>query len=113
MGVGIGVDYGIYIYTRLEAFLTQGMSLQKAYYETLRTTGKAVLFTGLTLAIGVGTWYWSPIKFQGDMGLLLAFMFLWNMVGALWLLPALASFLINPQKVLEKHNKAHPGIDAA
>jgi predicted RND superfamily exporter protein len=113
LGVGIGVDYGIYIYTRLEAFLTQGKTIQEAYYETLRTTGKAVLFTGLTLAIGVGTWYWSPIKFQGDMGLLLAFMFIWNMVGALWLLPALASFLINPEKIVAKHQKENPGVDVA
>lgn len=113
LGVGIGVDYGIYIYSRLEVFLIQGKSLQEAYYETLRTTGKAVLFTGLTLAIGVGTWYWSPIKFQGDMGILLAFMFLWNMVGALWLLPALAKFLIRPEKIVAKHNEKHPGVSAA
>jgi len=94
LGVGIGVDYGIYIYTRLESYLSLGHSLREAYLETLLTTGKAVCFTGLTLAIGVGTWIFSPIKFQADMGILLTFMFLWNMVGALWLLPALARFLV-------------------
>ncbi|MCW5636754.1 MAG: hypothetical protein KIT17_25720, partial [Rubrivivax sp.] len=47
-------------------------------------------------AIGVITWVGSPIKFQADMGLLLAFMFLWNMLGALVLLPALAHFLLKP-----------------
>ncbi|AGI25180.1 efflux RND transporter permease subunit [Pseudomonas sp. MT3] len=99
LGVGIGVDYGIYIYTRLESFLRQGLSLQEAYYETLKSTGKAVLFTGLCLAIGVATWIFSAIKFQADMGLMLTFMLLWNMFGALWLLPALARFLINPEKV--------------
>jgi predicted RND superfamily exporter protein len=61
-------------------------------------TGKVVLLTGSTLAIGVITWVASPIKFQADMGLLLAFMFLWNMLGALVLLPALAHFLLKPQK---------------
>ncbi|MBB4863623.1 putative RND superfamily exporter protein [Pseudomonas nitritireducens] len=102
LGVGIGVDYGIYIYTRLESFLRQGLSLQEAYYETLKSTGKAVLFTGLCLAIGVATWIFSAIKFQADMGLMLTFMLLWNMFGALWLLPALARFLINPEKVRQK-----------
>lgn len=102
LGVGIGVDYGIYIFTRLESFLKQGMSLQQAYYETLRTTGKAVVFTGVTLAIGVCTWIFSPIKFQADMGMLLTFMFLWNMFGAIWLLPALARFFIRPEKLVDK-----------
>ncbi|WP_394242254.1 RND family transporter [Halopseudomonas laoshanensis] len=101
LGVGIGVDYGIYIYSRLETYLRQGLPLQEAYYETLKTTGKAVTFTGFTLAIGVATWIFSAIKFQADMGILLTFMFLWNMFGALWLLPALARFLIRPEKLRE------------
>jgi hypothetical protein len=102
LGVGIGVDYGIYIYSRLESFLRAGMTLQEAYYQTLRSTGKAVLFTGLCLAIGVVTWIFSAIKFQADMGLMLTFMLLWNMFGALWLLPALARFLIKPEKLAGK-----------
>lgn len=88
LGVGIGVDYGIYIYARLESLLKQGYALQEAYYLTLKSTGKAVTFTGLTLALAVGTWVFSPIKFQADMGILLTFMFLWNMLGAICLLPA-------------------------
>ncbi|MGH8382033.1 efflux RND transporter permease subunit [Pseudomonas sp.] len=102
LGVGIGVDYGIYIYSRLESFLRAGLPLQEAYYQTLKSTGKAVLFTGLCLAIGVCTWIFSAIKFQADMGLMLTFMLLWNMFGALWLLPALARFLINPEKMAGK-----------
>ncbi len=106
LGVGIGVDYGVYIYAQLERFLLQGKPLQEAYFETLRSTGKAVMFTGLTLAIGVGTWMFSPIKFQADMGFLLTFMFLWNMIGALWLLPALARFLLQPEKMIAKARAA-------
>lgn len=102
LGVGIGVDYGIYIYSRLETYLRLGLSLQEAYYQTLKSTGKAVLFTGVCLAIGVATWIFSAIKFQADMGLMLTFMFLWNMIGAIWLLPALARFLINPEKLRNK-----------
>jgi len=102
LGVGIGVDYGIYIYSKLEKYLLEGMSLQEAYYETLRSTGKAVIFTGITLGIGVVTWIFSPIKFQADMGFLLFFMFLWNMIGAIWLLPALARFLLRPEAMRAK-----------
>lgn len=102
LGVGIGVDYGIYIYSRLESFLRAGLPLQEAYYQTLKSTGKAVLFTGLCLAIGVATWIFSAIKFQADMGLMLTFMLLWNMFGALWLLPALARFLIRPERLAGK-----------
>lgn len=102
LGVGIGVDYGIYIYSRLESFLRAGMPLQEAYYQTLKSTGKAVLFTGFCLAIGVATWIFSAIKFQADMGLMLTFMFLVNMIGAMLLLPALARFLIRPEKLAGK-----------
>ncbi|MEH6579937.1 MAG: MMPL family transporter [Amphritea sp.] len=94
LGVGIGVDYGIYIYSRMHSYMEMGHSLRLAYLEALKTTGKAVSFTGMTLAIGVATWILSPIKFQADMGILLTFMFLLNMVGALTLLPALAHFLL-------------------
>jgi len=102
LGVGIGVDYGIYIYSMMESKLKEGLPLQEAYFQTLRTTGKAVSFTGITLGIGVCTWIFSPIKFQADMGVLLFFMFIWNMVGSMWLLPALARFLIRPDKIAQK-----------
>ena len=95
VGVGIGVDYGIYIYNKLIYYReVEGLKLKTAYYRTLNTTGRAVAFTGVTLSLGVATWAFSPIKFQADMGLLLTFMFLWNMVGAMVLLPALVRFFI-------------------
>jgi predicted RND superfamily exporter protein len=94
LGVGLGVDYGIYIYSRLEEYLAKGMTLQRAYFHTLHSTGKAVAFTGMTLAIGTATWIFSPIKFQADMGILLTFMFLWNMLGSITLLPMLAYYFV-------------------
>jgi len=99
LGVGIGVDYALYVLSILLKFLRAGMPLSEAYYETLMSTGKVVLLTGFTLAAGVVTWTFAPIKFQADMGLLLSFMFLWNMLGAMVLLPALACFLLTPQAV--------------
>ncbi|USX13249.1 MMPL family transporter [Oxalobacteraceae bacterium OTU3CAMAD1] len=96
LGVGIGVDYALYVLSVVLARMRGGANLSDAFHHALEFTGRVVLLTGITLAIAVATWIFSPIKFQADMGILLAFMFLWNMVGALVLLPALAHFLLKP-----------------
>jgi len=93
LGVGIGVDYGIYIFSRLRGHLADGEDLRTAYFHTLQETGAAVLLTGATLAVGVSTWIFSALQFQADMGLLLTFLFLVNMLGAVLLLPALAALI--------------------
>ena len=98
LGVGIGVDYGIYIYGRLRTHLQEGLDFAAAYERTLATTGAGVVLTGLTLAAGVATWIVAPLKFQADMGTVLTFMFLVNMVGAVVLLPALGAWLVRPGK---------------
>jgi uncharacterized protein len=97
LGVGIGVDYALYVLGIVVKQLREGKSLSTAYHRTLLFTGRVVLLTGFTLAAGVVTWIFAPIKFQADMGLLLSFMFLWNMLGALVLLPSLAYFLLPPR----------------
>ena len=99
LGVGIGVDYALYVLSVMLAKLRAGESLSAAYLHALQFTGRVVMLTGVTLALAVGTWALSPIKFQADMGILLAFMFVWNMVGALVLLPALAHWLLKPAQV--------------
>jgi predicted RND superfamily exporter protein len=93
LGVGIGVDYAIYILAIFTSRLKSGASLADAYVESLRRTGKVVLLTGFTLCLAVLTWVISPIKLQADMGLMLAFMFLFNMINALILIPAVAYYL--------------------
>jgi predicted RND superfamily exporter protein len=93
LGVGIGVDYGIYIFAVLQRELDNGVAFADALFHAFRDTGGAVVFTGLTLAAGVGTWAQSALKFQADMGVLLSFMFLVNMLAAVLLLPALALWL--------------------
>ena len=102
LGVGIGVDYALYVLTVILAKEREGKDLTTAYYETLNFTGRVVALIGVTLAAGVITWSMSPIKFQADMGILLTFMFIWNMFGALILMPALAAFLIKPHKTAEE-----------
>jgi predicted RND superfamily exporter protein len=94
LGVGIGVDYALYLLSVQLAQQRQGLSLQEAYKKAVSFTGKVVALVGVTLAAGVVTWAWSPIKFQADMGIMLTFMFLWNMIGALVLIPALSHFLL-------------------
>jgi predicted RND superfamily exporter protein len=94
LGVGIGVDYALYLLSIQLYYQRQGMSLAEAYRKAVQFTGKVVGLVGITLAGGVVTWALSPIKFQADMGILLTFMFLWNMFGALLLIPALSHFLL-------------------
>ena len=107
LGVGIGVDYSLYLLTAYLAFMRQGMSVKDAYTSALASTGKVVLLVGVTLTAAVATWIWSPIKFQADMGLLLAFMFLGNMFGALIIVPALAAYLLRPDSI---RNVAGPAL---
>lgn len=99
LAAGVGVDYGIYIYATFADALAAGYQRQAAYFKTLKLTGKAVAFTGLTLSLGVLTWLWSGLQFQRDMGKLLVFMFMANMFGALLLLPAIASFILKPKEL--------------
>ena len=94
LGVGVGVDYGIYLFERIKHQMRDyGNALPEAFYEALRQRGTAAVFTAVTMGIGVGSWAFSALKFQADMGILLAFMFLVNMLGAVLLLPALAAML--------------------
>jgi predicted RND superfamily exporter protein len=98
LGVGIGVDYGIYILSVMNQRLNEGMNVKEAYLQALKERGSAVLFTGVTLAIGVSTWVFSALKFQMDMGILLTFMFVVNMLGALIVLPAFAAIFWKSRK---------------
>ena len=99
LGVGIGVDYGIYILSRFKSLLDEEYSIETAYKLTLTMSGFGVVCTGFALAVGVATWIFSPLQFQADIGILLTFMFIMNMLGAIFLLPALARWLMRPRTV--------------
>ncbi len=99
LGVGVGVDYGIYLYERFKHHLVEeGATIEEAFYQALRQRGTAAVFTAITMGVGMGSWAFSALKFQADMGVLLAFMFLVNMLGAILLLPALAALLLSPKR---------------
>jgi len=93
LAVGLGVDYAFYIYNRLQFHLSEGLNITQSYQQTMYETGMAVVFVALTMAAGVSTWVFSALKFQADMGLLLSFMFMTNMIMAVTVLPAIAVVL--------------------
>jgi len=94
LGVGVGVDYGIYLFESMKHEAQAGRSLRAAFVEALKQRGTASVFTAVTMTVSVATWAFSALKFQADMGILLAFMFLVNMIGAILLLPGLAALLV-------------------
>lgn len=108
LAVGIGVDYAFYIYNRLQLHLAHGQPMAKAVEHAILEVGTATIFTALTLAVGVATWSFSELKFQADMGKLLAFMFMVNMVMAMTALPAFAVWL---ERLFPRRSAVHvPGI---
>ncbi|MDP3858723.1 MAG: efflux RND transporter permease subunit [Stagnimonas sp.] len=98
LGVGVGVDYGIYLFEQIQHEMREhGSSFRDAFEAAMRQRGSAAVFTAITMAIGVGTWTLSALKLQADMGLLLAFMFVVNMLGAICLLPALGAWFFRDE----------------
>ncbi|MAJ16379.1 MAG: RND transporter [Opitutia bacterium TMED67] len=93
LGVGEGVDYGIYLFSCFIAQRRKGLAFADAIEAAMQQAGSAIVFTGLTLSVGVGTWAFSTLQIQADMGILLMFMFLMNMVCAIVLIPAIARLL--------------------
>ncbi len=98
LGVGVGVDYSIYLIARMMSHIKNQQSVKEAYGNALREVGVPVIFTSITMSVGVATWLGSSLKFQADMGILLAYMFFVNMVGAIFLMPAIATFLLKSKK---------------
>lgn len=112
LGVGVGVDYGIYLYERIQHEMEAGRDLRNAFYEAMCQRGTAAVFTALTMSIGVCTWAFAALKFQADMGVLLAFMFLVNVFGAIILLPALAAWFNEGRPLVRARDGQEAEVDA-
>jgi predicted RND superfamily exporter protein len=108
LGVGVGVDYGIYLLARAMTELRMGRTTEEAFQYALEYAGRPIVFTAVTMSFGMVCWLFSPLKFQADMAFLLIFMFLFNMFGALVILPALAGRLLCQGRV----DKTDEGIVA-
>ena len=98
IGIGLGVDYGIYFVSRLLEERKRGADLDSAIYYTLKSNGRAIVMIATTLTIGLIVWIFSPLKFQAEMGVLLAILLFLNMLGALLVVPALIC-IIKPKFV--------------
>lgn len=99
LGVGVGVDYGIYLFARAFVHMRNGADVETAFRNSYREVGTAVVFTAVTMSLGVALWYFSDLKFQSDMGVLLAYMFFVNMLGAVLLMPAITRFLMGRKMI--------------
>jgi predicted RND superfamily exporter protein len=93
LGVGVGVDYALYIMDRVVHERKRGHTVDESVGIAIRTTGMAVFFTASTLVGGIISWYFiSSLRFAADMSLLLSVVLTGNMVGAMLLVPALTVF---------------------
>jgi len=101
VGIGLGVDYGIYLASRIIEEYRRGKSLSESVSIAMGTTGKAVICIATTLIVGIVFWFLSKMMFQALMGLLLAVMLTLNMVGALLVVPSLI-LIIKPKFILQK-----------
>jgi hypothetical protein len=93
IGIGIGIDYGYYVLSRIVEEYRKRPDFDLANAEALMTTGKAIMFTGTTLTAAVIFWLFFPMKFQAEMALLLTLLLFFHIVGALVFIPALVSLL--------------------
>ena len=89
LGVGLGVDYGIYVVEAIQESFRRTGSRDIAISEGLTRAGKGVLVTGMTMGLGLVFWRLSFLRFQAEMGMLLFFWMMMSMLGGLLLLPAI------------------------
>ena len=93
VGVGIGVDYAIYVTDRIRQEYSWRKDLDEGIKAAIRTTGMAVSFTATTLVGGIVWWSLSNLRFQAEMAQLLSILMVVNMIGAIFLVPSLFSIL--------------------
>jgi hypothetical protein len=104
-GAGVGVDYGIYHFSRMIDAVKEGRDLDEAVDYATATTGKAIIFTATTMLAGTMFWWFSNLKFQAEMGLLLSLLMVFNTFGGLVLVPAWMK-VIRPRFLTKRPAKA-------
>lgn len=113
IGIGVGIDYGIYLLSRICEEFSDSKDHGAAIQAAVTTTGKAIFFTATIVLIGILPWYFlSELKFLADMGLLLVAIMLINMVIALVVLPLLV-YLFKPKFIEREHLITSERIDIA
>ena len=89
LGVGLGVDYGLYIVSRIKELIVAGATWEKGIVDGVRSTGRAVFYQAIMMSASVYFWWFSPLRFQAEMGFLLAILMMVNMFVGVLLLPSL------------------------
>jgi len=89
LGVGLGVDYGLYIVSRIKEIIVTGESWEKGIIDGVSSTGRAVFYQAVMMSASVFFWWFSPFRFQAEMGFLLATLMMANMFVSVLLLPSL------------------------
>jgi predicted RND superfamily exporter protein len=107
IGIGIGIDYGYYVLSRITEEYERFPDVDQAIEEALMTTGRAILFTGTTLTASVIFWLFFPMRFQAEMALLLALILFLHVVGALVFIPSMVS-LFKPRFATARGTAASP-----
>ncbi len=112
VGVGFGVDYGLYIVSRIIEEIQVRGDLEDSVREALVTSGKAVTFTAVTMIVSTAFWITSHIRFNAEMGLLLAIWMGVSYVGSQTLLPVLVA-VFKPNFIMKEANRKAPRVAAA
>lgn len=101
LGIGLGVDYGLYIISRIKDTYREKNNLADAVVTGVSTSGRAVFMTATMMTAGVFFWYFSPLRFQAEMGILLGILMMSNMLVGILVLPAIVN-LLKPKFVLKR-----------
>lgn len=101
LGIGLGVDYGLYIISRIKDTYEETNDLPSAVVTGVSTSGRAVFMTATMMTAGVFFWYFSPLRFQAEMGILLGILMMSNMLVGILVLPAIVNML-KPKFILKK-----------
>jgi hypothetical protein len=93
VGIGLGVDYGIYMLGRILEEYKMKNDLKGAIHTTMTSVGEPVVFTALAMTGGLIVWVFSPLMFQATMGFFLATILLLNMLGGILLVPSFVAVM--------------------
>ncbi len=99
LGIGLGVDYTFYIVDGIREELHHHANVERAIVHALRTAGKGVLVTALTLITSVVLWHFSSLRLQADMGILIGLWLFVSAFSALFIMPALV-YVFRPEFIV-------------
>ena len=93
IGLGVGIDYALFIVTRYREGLQLGLDVEDSVAESMDTSGRAVLFAGITVIISLMGLFLMGLSFVQGIALAASLGVLMMMLGSLTLLPALLGWI--------------------